>query len=153
MIPVHIHLYTSLYPGNAIEDKTRPSKHPSYRQNFPFQPCQLSSRFKVLNKGNYERQSHIIMLTLLLPTLYVLEPVTGCMAGVKIVPPASLVIEPWSRVPQSESSQACVPCRRGGPSGTQSSRFLWPVATTSAPCCPDTESSTNYLTNVTGERN
>ena len=105
------------------------------------------------------------MLTLLLPTLYVLEPVTGCMAGVKFVPPSSLVIQPVRRTPstapQSESSPACVPCRRDGPSESQSPRFLWPAATTSAPCCPVTDSSTtttttttttfNYLTNATGE--
>ena len=102
------------------------------------------------------------MLSLLLTTLYALDPVMGCIAGVRFVPPASLVIQPVrkiaSKASQSESSSACVPCRRGL-TEFPTSRFLWPAATTSAPCCPDTDSTTttttttDYLTNTTGEHN
>ena len=64
----------------------------------------------------------------------VLVPVTGCIAGVKFVPPSSLVIQPVRKT-DSKASQACVPCRRDEPRAAQSSRFLWPAATTAAPYC------------------
>ena len=89
------------------------------------------------------------MLILLLATLSVLEPVMGCIAGFKFIPPSSLVIEQNKQGSKVEYSSDCVPCSRGrkGMIGAQSPRFAWPAATTSAPCCPET-TSTN-----TGEHN
>ena len=114
------------------------------------------------------------MLPCLLATTLVLEPVMGCIAGLKFVPPASLVIEPikrGSKASKVESPSDCVPCSRGrgGLSGAQSPRFAWPAATTTPPCCPVTTTSTattttttaaatttttsNDLTNATGDYN
>ena len=110
-----------------------------------------------------------MMLVLLLTTTLVFQPVMGCIAGVKFVPPASLVIEPIRRASKASQSE-CVPCSRGGLRGGLSPRFAWPEATTSLPCCPETTTSTistttsttsttststttNYFTNATGKHN
>ena len=65
------------------------------------------------------------MLSFLLATTLLLQPVRGCMKGFKYIPP--------------DDASACVPCTRGAPS----SRLLFSSA---APCCPDS----NSLRNATG---
>jgi len=72
------------------------------------------------------------MLSFILATTLVLRPVQACIAGFQYVPPAG-----------SAGSAACLPCSRGAPS----SRLLFSPA---APCCADTTTTTNSLTNATG---